>query len=180
MISFLLQLCAVNPGQCYLLLFLQGLFDAFWGGREGLFTSYTCTLLCMFVPQHYFNNKADWVQKKKSKIGADAAKLHANITSNCKHLLFVCWELVKPLYSGSSVCSNSSPSRVSSLHDLSLLTSLPCCFPCFNVWPPCTIVISPFSKCKSARTLSIVGRIREKAVWFYLTWMLQWILMKFK
>lgn len=91
-----------------------------------------------------------------------SAKLRTNTTSNWKHLLFIFWELVKPLYSGSSVCSNSSPSRLNSLHDLSLLTSVPCCFPCFNnVWPPCTIVISPFSKCKCTRTLLIIGRVRR-------------------
>lgn len=35
-------------------------------------------------------------KKKKSKIGTDAAKLHVNITSNWKRLLFILWESVKP------------------------------------------------------------------------------------
>lgn len=119
--------------------------------------------------------------KKKSKIGTDAAKLHANITSNWKHLLFICWELVKP--SIPALVFAAVPVPVGWTVCMIYLGWLlvPGCFPWFNnVWPSCAIVIFLFSKCKCTRTLSKVGRIREKAVWLYLTWMLQWILMKFK
>lgn len=99
MTSFFLKLCAINLEQCCFLLFHQGLNDPFWCVPEHLFTIYICTLLYMFVHYHFFltiKMTGYGEKKKKSKIGTDAAKLHVNITSNWKRLLFIFWESVKP------------------------------------------------------------------------------------